>query len=173
MAQHIAERLKRRVETVPKIRSGRSTSSITSPAISVRNPTNPFDLPGPLSGYTADGTSQQYAIGKVAHVAPVLCAGIAVYKGLSQKKSGPRAGQTVAIDGAGGGLGSLLVRRKDNMSRVAGRRGVFCDIAEPGDLAKGYEGGGDGDGSWARVSMRCSPGGGGEREKPFLQQVAR
>ncbi|KAF7527292.1 hypothetical protein PCG10_003119 [Penicillium crustosum] len=70
-----------------------------------------------LSGYTVDGTFQQYAIGKAAHVlklskdipldaiAPILCAGITVYKGL--KESGVRPGQTVAIVGAGGGLGSL------------------------------------------------------------------
>lgn len=70
-----------------------------------------------LSGYTVDGTFQQYAIAKGAHVArlhkdipldavaPVLCAGITVYKGL--KESGARPGQTVAIVGAGGGLGSL------------------------------------------------------------------
>jgi propanol-preferring alcohol dehydrogenase len=70
-----------------------------------------------LSGYTVDGTFQQYCIGKAAHVAripkecdleeiaPVLCAGITVYKGL--KESGARPGQTVAIVGAGGGLGSL------------------------------------------------------------------
>ncbi|KAJ5238814.1 Alcohol dehydrogenase 1 [Penicillium chermesinum] len=70
-----------------------------------------------LSGYTVDGTFQQYAIGKAAHVtklpkdvrfdavAPILCAGVTVYKGL--KESGARPGQTVAIVGAGGGLGSL------------------------------------------------------------------
>ncbi|MCJ1446716.1 MAG: alcohol dehydrogenase [Stictis urceolatum] len=70
-----------------------------------------------LSGYTVDGTFQQYAIGKAAHVAripkdvdlaavaPILCAGITVYKGL--KESGARPGQTVAIVGAGGGLGSI------------------------------------------------------------------
>ncbi|KAI5244243.1 alcohol dehydrogenase-like protein [Aureobasidium subglaciale] len=70
-----------------------------------------------LSGYTVDGTFQQYAIAKAAHVArlnkdvpldgvsPVLCAGITVYKGI--KESGARPGQTVAIVGAGGGLGSL------------------------------------------------------------------
>jgi D-arabinose 1-dehydrogenase-like Zn-dependent alcohol dehydrogenase len=38
-------------------------------------------------------------------VAPILCAGITVYKGL--KESGAKPGQTVAIVGAGGGLGSL------------------------------------------------------------------
>jgi propanol-preferring alcohol dehydrogenase len=73
-----------------------------------------------LSGYTVDGTFQQYCIAKAAHVAhipkecdleqiaPVLCAGITVYKGL--KESGARPGQTVAIVGAGGGLGSLAVQ---------------------------------------------------------------
>ena len=70
-----------------------------------------------MSGYTVDGTFQQYCVAKAAHVAripkecdleaiaPVLCAGITVYKGL--KESGIRAGETVAIVGAGGGLGSL------------------------------------------------------------------
>lgn len=73
-----------------------------------------------LSGYTVDGTFQQYAVGKAAlaskltkntpldAVAPVLCAGITVYKGL--KESGVRPGQTVAIVGAGGGLGSLALQ---------------------------------------------------------------
>ncbi|KAF8469661.1 chaperonin 10-like protein [Kalaharituber pfeilii] len=70
-----------------------------------------------LSGYTVDGTFQQYAIGKANHVArvppgldlaavaPILCAGITVYKAL--KESGAKPGMTVAITGAGGGLGSL------------------------------------------------------------------
>jgi propanol-preferring alcohol dehydrogenase len=70
-----------------------------------------------LSGYTVDGTFQQYAIGKAAHVtilpkdlpldgiAPILCAGLTVYKGL--KESNARPGQTVAIVGAGGGLGVM------------------------------------------------------------------
>lgn len=70
-----------------------------------------------LSGYTVDGTFQQYCLAKATHVnhlpkdvpldaiAPVLCAGITVYKGL--KESGARPGQSVAIVGAGGGLGSL------------------------------------------------------------------
>lgn len=73
-----------------------------------------------LSGYTVDGSFQQYAIAKAAHVAripkecdlaavaPVLCAGITVYKGL--KESGVRPGQYVAIVGAGGGLGSLAIQ---------------------------------------------------------------
>lgn len=70
-----------------------------------------------LSGYTVDGSFQQYCIAKAAHVAhipkeldladvaPVLCAGVTVYKGL--KESGAKPGETVAIVGAGGGLGSM------------------------------------------------------------------
>lgn len=70
-----------------------------------------------LSGYTVDGTFQQFCMAKGTHVselpkdlpldavAPVLCAGITVYKAL--KESGARPGQWVAIVGAGGGLGSM------------------------------------------------------------------
>ncbi|RYP71687.1 hypothetical protein DL771_004638 [Monosporascus sp. 5C6A] len=73
-----------------------------------------------LSGYTVDGSFQQYAIGKAAHVAripkdcdleaiaPILCAGLTVYKAL--KASGARPGQHVAIVGAGGGLGSFAIQ---------------------------------------------------------------
>ncbi|EWC44463.1 alcohol dehydrogenase 1 [Drechslerella stenobrocha 248] len=86
-----------------------------------------------LSGYTVDGTFQQYAIGKAAHVAripkgtdlksvaPVLCAGITVYKGL--KESGARAGQYVAIVGAGGGLGSLALQ----YARAMGLHAIAID----------------------------------------------
>lgn len=73
-----------------------------------------------LSGYTVDGSFQQYAVAKAAHVAripkecdleaisPILCAGITVYKGL--KESGVKPGQSVAIVGAGGGLGSIALQ---------------------------------------------------------------
>jgi propanol-preferring alcohol dehydrogenase len=86
-----------------------------------------------LSGYTVDGTFQQYAIAKAAHVAripknadleeiaPVLCAGITVYKGL--KESGARPGQWVAIVGAGGGLGSMAIQ----YARAMGLRVVAID----------------------------------------------
>jgi alcohol dehydrogenase, propanol-preferring len=82
-----------------------------------RQADDPLCAHAQLSGYTVDGTFQQYALAKASHaskipkdvpldaVAPVLCAGITVYKGL--KESGVRPGQTVAIVGAGGGLGSL------------------------------------------------------------------
>lgn len=96
-----------------------------------------------LSGYTVDGTFQQYAIAKAAHVAripdecdleavaPVLCAGITVYKGL--KESGARPGDTVAIVGAGGGLGSLAVQYASAM----GLHAIAIDGgAEKGELTK-------------------------------------
>lgn len=86
-----------------------------------------------LSGYTVDGTFQQYAIAKASHasklpkevpldaVAPILCAGITVYKGL--KESGARPGQTVAIVGAGGGLGSLALQ----YAKAMGLRTIAID----------------------------------------------
>ncbi|KAI4197996.1 MAG: hypothetical protein LQ350_005583 [Teloschistes chrysophthalmus] len=89
-----------------------------------------------LSGYTVDGTFQQYAIGKAAHVAripkdvpldavaPVLCAGITVYKGL--KESGAKPGQSVAIVGAGGGLGSLACQ----FAKAMGLRVIAIDSGE-------------------------------------------
>ena len=87
-----------------------------------------------------DGTFQQYAIGKAAHVAripedvaldavsPILCAGITVYKGL--KESGARAGESVAIVGAGGGLGSLACQ----YAKAMGLRVIGVDTGD--DKAK-------------------------------------
>jgi propanol-preferring alcohol dehydrogenase len=114
-----------------------------------------------LSGYTVDGSFQQYAIAKAAHVAripkdvpldaisPVLCAGITVYKGL--KESGARPGQTVAIVGAGGGLGSLAQQyakamglrtiaidsgaEKEKMCKQLGSS-AFIDFAKSKDVVK-------------------------------------
>ena len=72
-----------------------------------------------LSGYTHDGSFQQYATADavqaaripagtdLANVAPILCAGVTVYKAL--KTAELEAGQWVAISGAAGGLGSLAV----------------------------------------------------------------
>ncbi|PHH89449.1 hypothetical protein CDD83_6035 [Cordyceps sp. RAO-2017] len=89
-----------------------------------------------LSGYTADGTFQQYAISKAAHVtpipkdcdlvsvAPILCAGLTVYKGL--KESNARPGQYVVIVGAGGGLGSLAIQ----FARAMGLHVVAVDGGE-------------------------------------------
>ncbi|RMY74481.1 hypothetical protein D0863_03182 [Hortaea werneckii] len=89
-----------------------------------------------LSGYTVDGSFQQYCIAKAAHVArlhkdipldgvaPVLCAGITVYKGL--KESGAKPGQTVAIVGAGGGLGSLA----QQYAKAMGLRTIAIDTGD-------------------------------------------
>ncbi|KAK5661001.1 hypothetical protein OQA88_12379 [Cercophora sp. LCS_1] len=89
-----------------------------------------------LSGYTVDGSFQQYAVANAAHVAlipdncdleavaPVLCAGITVYKGL--KESGAKPGQWVAIVGAGGGLGSMAVQ----YARAMGLEVVAIDGGE-------------------------------------------
>ncbi|CAK7213545.1 Alcohol dehydrogenase [Sporothrix bragantina] len=94
-----------------------------------------------ISGYTVDGTFQQYAVANarnVAHipkdvslkaVAPVLCAGITVYKGL--KESGARAGQTVAVVGAGGGLGNMAIQ----YAKAMGIQVIAIDAGE--DKRKG------------------------------------
>lgn len=75
---------------------------------------------GTYSGFTVQGTFQQYCTVSAAHaakipegidlamVAPILCAGITVYKAL--KRSDAKAGDNVVITGAGGGLGSLAVQ---------------------------------------------------------------
>lgn len=54
----------------------------------------------------------------------MLCAGITVYKGL--KESGVRAGETVAVVGAGGGLGSIACQ----YARAMGMRVVAVDGGE-------------------------------------------
>ncbi|KAL3234513.1 Alcohol dehydrogenase 1 [Nakaseomyces bracarensis] len=84
-----------------------------------------------LSGYTRDGSFQQYATADaiqaaqipkgtdLAEIAPILCAGVTVYKAL--KESNVKPGQWVAISGAAGGLGSLAVQYAKAMGmRVLG-----------------------------------------------------
>lgn len=84
-----------------------------------------------LSGYTHDGSFQQYATANAIHaakipkgadlagIAPILCAGITVYKALKVSNATP--GEWVAITGAGGGLGSLAVQYAKAMGfRVIG-----------------------------------------------------
>lgn len=73
-----------------------------------------------ISGCHQDGTFQQYAVAdaiqaaripkgvNMAEVAPILCAGLTTYKAM--KELGAKAGNWVAIVGAGGGLGSLAVQ---------------------------------------------------------------
>ncbi|CAI4685716.1 AIG_G0041280.mRNA.1.CDS.1 [Saccharomyces cerevisiae] len=84
-----------------------------------------------LSGYTHDGSFQQFATAdaiqaakiqqgtNLAEVAPILCAGVTVYKAL--KEADLKAGDWVAISGAAGGLGSLAVQYATAMGyRVLG-----------------------------------------------------
>lgn len=86
-----------------------------------------------FSGYSVDGSFQQYAIGKANHVArlpkdtdmaaaaPIMCAGITVYKALKVSECLP--GQWVAIPGAGGGLGHIAVQ----YAKAMGMRVVAID----------------------------------------------
>lgn len=72
------------------------------------------------SGFTHPGTFQEYCTVSAAHAAhipkeidlamaaPILCAGVTVYKAL--KNSDAKPGDIVVITGAGGGLGSLAVQ---------------------------------------------------------------
>jgi propanol-preferring alcohol dehydrogenase len=95
-----------------------------------------------LSGYTIDAIFQQYCIAKGAHVAripkntpldalaPTLCAGITVYKGL--KESGARPGQTLAIVGAKRAIGLEVITidggaEKNEMTKKLGPRS-FVDF---------------------------------------------
>ncbi|VEU24335.1 DEKNAAC105532 [Brettanomyces naardenensis] len=95
------------------------------------NGDEPNCLKADLSGYTHDGSFQQYATADaiqaahieqgtdLAQVAPILCAGVTVYKAL--KTADLKAGQWVAISGAAGGLGSLAVQYAKAMGlRVLG-----------------------------------------------------
>ncbi|KAF3985244.1 hypothetical protein FT663_05164 [Candidozyma haemuli var. vulneris] len=97
-----------------------------------------------LSGYTHDGSFQQYATADAIHAArlpkgtdlataaPILCAGITVYKAL--KTANLKAGQWVAISGAAGGLGSLAIQ----YAKAMGYRVLGIDGGEgKEDFAKG------------------------------------
>lgn len=88
------------------------------------------------SGCTRDGTFQQYCTvdsaqaakfpdgTDLANAAPILCAGITTYKAL--KVSGVKAGEWVAISGAGGGLGTLAIQ----YAKAMGARVVAIDGGE-------------------------------------------
>lgn len=89
-----------------------------------------------LSGYTHDGTFQEFATAKAVHaakipentdlaqIAPILCAGITVYKAL--KVSEVKPGEWVAITGGGGGLGSLAIQ----YAKAMGIRVVAIDTGD-------------------------------------------
>uniref|UniRef100_A0AC35FDP7 Enoyl reductase (ER) domain-containing protein n=1 Tax=Panagrolaimus sp. PS1159 TaxID=55785 RepID=A0AC35FDP7_9BILA len=86
------------------------------------------------TGGSRNGTFQEYALIKaseaphipdnvdMAKVAPVLCAGLTVYRAL--KDANVRAGQIVAITGAGGGLGSMAIQ----YAKAMGMRVLALDI---------------------------------------------
>lgn len=93
------------------------------------------------SGFSAQGTYQQYAIADaiqaaripegvdLAKVAPLLCAGVTVYKAL--KEANIRAGDWITIIGAGGGLGSLAVQ----YARALGFKIIGVDNSSKRDFA--------------------------------------
>lgn len=142
-----------------------------------------------LSGYTVDGTFQQYAIANAAHVArfprgtkldaaaPILCAGLTVYKGL--KTSGARPGQFIAIVGAGGGLGSLATqyaaamglhviaidggREKGESCRKLGAES-YVDFKTSKDLVADVKAASGGDAMGPHAVLLLAPA-----EKPFQQ----
>ncbi|MEM9763743.1 MAG: alcohol dehydrogenase AdhP [Pseudomonadota bacterium] len=87
------------------------------------------------TGYTVNGGFAEYVLADPRYVghlpdgldfapaAPILCAGVTVYKGL--KETDTRPGQTVVISGIGG-LGHLAVQ----YARAMGMRVVAVDVAE-------------------------------------------
>jgi len=93
----------------------------------------PLCLKPSNSGFTIDGTFQQYALVNSSHaariskdlpldaVAPVLCGGITAYKAL--KESGAKPGNTVVITGAGGGLGTFALQ----YAKAMGLRTIAID----------------------------------------------
>ncbi|CAK4032052.1 Alcohol dehydrogenase 2 [Lecanosticta acicola] len=95
-----------------------------------------------VSGYYTPGTFQQYVLGPASYVtpipdslpsdaaAPMLCAGVTVYSAL--RKSGAKAGDWVAILGAGGGLGHLACQIA---SKGLGIRVIGIDAGNKKDLA--------------------------------------
>jgi propanol-preferring alcohol dehydrogenase len=89
-----------------------------------------------MTGYTVDGGYAEYVLADADYVgrlpdglewgaaAPVLCAGVTVYKGLKETEAKP--GQWVAVSGIGG-LGHMAVQ----YARAMGLKVVAVDIAEP------------------------------------------
>jgi propanol-preferring alcohol dehydrogenase len=87
-------------------------------------------------GYSIDGCMRQFTVAPAAYVvpippelefeqvAPILCAGVTVYKAL--KESEARPGQFVLIIGAAGGLGHLAVQ----YARAMGYRVIGADVGD-------------------------------------------
>ncbi|CAD5224046.1 unnamed protein product [Bursaphelenchus okinawaensis] len=97
-----------------------------------------------LSGFHRDGSFQQYAAVKateaakihdgidLVNVSPILCAGVTVYKAI--KESNVKAGQTLAITGAGGGLGSLCIQ----YAKAMGLQVLAIDVGEKEDHCRHF-----------------------------------
>lgn len=98
-----------------------------------------------LHGFTVDGSFQQWCVSFAEHVtpipkelpldsaAPILCAGVTVYKAL--KEFGGNPGDFVVIPGAGGGLGHLACQ----YARAMGYRVIAIDSgAEKRKLVASY-----------------------------------
>jgi len=93
-----------------------------------------------LSGFTVDGTFQEYVVSYVNHVTPIpegyasdaaasiLCAGVTVYRAIKYSQTNP--GDWIVLPGAGGGLGHLAIQ----YARVRGLRVIAIDSGE--DKAK-------------------------------------
>lgn len=89
-----------------------------------------------LHGFTVDGSFQQWAVSFADHLtpiprdldmhaaAPILCAGVTVYKAL--KEIGGSPGEFVVIPGAGGGLGHLACQ----YAKAMGYRVIAIDSGE-------------------------------------------
>lgn len=134
-----------------------------------------------LSGYLHDGSFQQYATADaiqaakipksadLAKAAPILCAGVTVYKAL--KTADLQAGEWVCISGAGGGLGSLAVQYAKAMGyRVIGIDGgadkgefvkklgaeAFIDFTKEKDIVKAVQDATDG-GPHGAINVSVSP----------------
>ncbi|KAJ6577652.1 chaperonin 10-like protein [Mycena capillaripes] len=90
-------------------------------------------LEAKLSGFTVDGTFQQYVVSYVNHVtlipegfdsnaaASILCAGVTVYRAIKYSQTSP--GDWIVLPGAGGGLGHLAIQ----YAKVAGLQVIAVD----------------------------------------------
>ncbi|KAJ7671394.1 chaperonin 10-like protein [Mycena polygramma] len=90
-------------------------------------------LEAKLSGFTVDGTFQQYVVSFVNHVTlipegfdsnaacSILCAGVTVYRAIKYSQTTP--GDWIVLPGAGGGLGHLAIQ----YAKVAGLQVIAVD----------------------------------------------
>ncbi|KKO97348.1 hypothetical protein THAR02_10553 [Trichoderma harzianum] len=94
------------------------------------------------SGRNVPGTFQQYVVSPLKYttivpeglepeiVAPLLCAGVTVYAGVTQASKFIKQGDSIVILGAGGGLGHLAVQ----VASVSGYRVIAVDSGDKADV---------------------------------------